>query len=108
MADVERYRERLLAMRSRLVQQIEGEIDDARESISKPGEQVRLHTHNADMDVSGLDEAIGVGHALENHLKTVDRFLGRLSQDGESLLANERERERLDALLETNDLFQAE
>lgn len=103
MKDVEEYRERLLAMRARLRRQISSEIDDVREVIQKPGEQVHLHTHNADMDVEGLDEAVGVSHALERRIRTVDDALGRLDREGETLLKNKKERERLDALLDTED-----
>ena len=103
MKDVDEYCDRLRAMRSRLLRQLDDEAEEIRESVQKPGEQIHLHTHNADMDVEGLDEAVGVSHALEQRLRTVDAVLGRLSRNGAAVLADARERERIDALLETND-----
>jgi hypothetical protein len=99
--EVESYVNRLTAMRDRLRRQIDDEVEEAREAIRKPGESVNLHTHNADMDVEGLDNAVGVGHALERRLATVEEMLGRLSGEGESYLASDRE--RLDAYLDTED-----
>ncbi|HEX6987274.1 MAG TPA: hypothetical protein VF170_17990 [Planctomycetaceae bacterium] len=103
MTDLETYRNRLAAMRDRLRRQIDDEVEIAREAIRKPGESVNLHTHNADMDVEGLDPAVGVGHALERRLATVEEMILRLDREGESLLKNERERERIDAYLDTED-----
>lgn len=103
MKDVQDYLDRLREMRSRLVGQLDREIEEVRDSIHKPGEQVNLHTHNADMDVEGLDEAVGVSHALEGRLKSVEGAIGRLTRDGEATLKNTRERERLDALLDLDD-----
>lgn len=101
MTELETYRSRLLAMRDRLRRQIEGEVEEAREAIRKPGESVNLHTHNADMDVEGLDNAVGVGHALERRLATVEEMLTRLDREGEPYLSSERE--RLDAYLDTEE-----
>lgn len=103
MKDVENYRDRLFAMRARLKRQLELEIDEVRDLANKPGEQVHLHTHNADMDVEGLDEAVGISHALERRMQTVNDALSRLDREGEGLLKNEIERERLDALLGTEE-----
>lgn len=103
MNDVNNYRDRLLAMRTRLRRQIESEVDEVRDLTQKPGEQVHLHTHNADMDVDGLDEAVGISHALERRVQTVEDALSRLDREGEALLKNETERERLDALLDTEE-----
>lgn len=99
MTQLESYRSRLLAMRDRLRRQIDSEVEEAREAIRKPGESVNLHTHNADMDVEGLDNAVGVGHALEQRLATVEEMLGRLDREGDRYLSSERE--RLDAYLDT-------
>ena len=101
MTELETYRSRLLSMRDRLRRQIDDEVETARESIRKPGESVNLHTHNADMDVEGLDEAVGIGHAFERRLATVEEMLGRLDQEGEPYLDSDRE--RLDAYLDTED-----
>jgi hypothetical protein len=101
MTELESYRSRLLAMRDRLRRQIEGEVEEAREAIRKPGESVNLHTHNADMDVEGLDNAVGVGHALERRLGTVEEMLARLDREGEPYLSSDRE--RLDAYLDTEE-----
>lgn len=103
MTKLETYRNRLLAMRNRLRRQIDDEIDEAREAIRKPGEEINLHTHNADMDVEGLDEAVGVGHALERQLASVEQILARLDSEGETLLKDDRQRERIDALLNPED-----
>jgi hypothetical protein len=103
MSDVESYRDRLVAMRTRLRRQIEAEFDEVRDLTNKPGEQVHLHTHNADMDVEGLDEAVGISHALERRTRSVEDALARLNRDGDALLKSEKERERLDALLDTED-----
>lgn len=101
MTQLESYRSRLLAMRDRLRRQIDSEVEEAREAIRKPGESVNLHTHNADMDVEGLDNAVGVGHALERRLATVEEMLGRLDREGDRYLTSERE--RLDAYLDTEE-----
>lgn len=108
MRDVDDYSDRLRAMRSRLLRQLDDEAEEIRESIQKPGEQIHLHTHNADMDVEGVDEAVGVSHALEQRLKTVDAMLAKLSHDGAAVLADERQREHLDALLEIEDFAEGE
>jgi len=101
VSEIESYVGRLTAMRDRLRRQIDDEVETAREVIRKPGESVNLHTHNADMDVEGLDEAVGVGHALQSRLATVEQMLGRLDREGETYLAGDRE--RLDAYLDTED-----
>ncbi|MGC1273900.1 MAG: hypothetical protein WBC44_09350 [Planctomycetaceae bacterium] len=101
MNDVETYLVRLAAMRERLRRQIDDEVEEARDAIHKPSENVNVHTHNADMDVEGLDNAVGVGHALEQRLATVEQMLVRLDAEGESYLKSERE--RLDAYLATED-----
>ena len=101
MKELDSYRGRLIAMRDRLRRQIDDEVEEAREAIRKPGESVNLHTHNADMDVEGLDPAIGVGHALEQRLATVEQMLQRLDREGEPYL--KKERERIDAYLDTED-----
>ena len=100
-SELESYVSRLTAMRDRLRRQIDDEVETAREVIRKPGESVNLHTHNADMDVEGLDEAVGVGHALESRLRTVEQMIEKLNRDGEKYLASDRE--RLDAYLDTED-----
>lgn len=101
MTELETYRGKLISMRDRLRRQIDDEVESARESIRKPGESVNLHTHNADMDVEGLDEAVGVGHALQNRLEAVEEMLGRLDREGDLYLGEDRE--RLDAYLDTED-----
>ena len=101
MTELETYRGKLIAMRDRLRRQIDDEVESARESIRKPGESVNLHTHNADMDVEGLDEAVGVGHALQTRLSAVEEMLGRLDREGDLYLGEDRE--RLDAYLDTED-----
>lgn len=101
MTDVETYRSRLAAMRDRLRRQIDNEVEEARDSIHKPGENTNLHTHNADMDVEGLDNAVGVGHALQTRLETVDEMISRLDKEGDAYL--KRDRPRLDAYLDTED-----
>ncbi len=100
MRDIDSYVNRLTAMRDRLRRQIEEEIEEARDAIRKPGENVNLHTHNADMDVEGLDEAVAVGHAFEQRLAEVERMLVRLRRDGQAMLNDDRERERFDSYLE--------
>jgi hypothetical protein len=99
MTELESYLNRLTAMRDRLRRAIGDEIDQAREAIRKPGETSNLHTHNADMDVEGLDPAVGVGHALQDRLEAVEEILGRLDREGERYLATDRE--RIDAYLDT-------
>ncbi len=101
MTELETYRSRLLSMRDRLRRQIDNEIEAAREAIRKPGESNNLHTHNADMDVEGLDEAVGIGHAFERRLATVEEMLGRLDHEGEPYLDSDRE--RLDAYIDMED-----
>ncbi|MBA3316164.1 MAG: hypothetical protein M3552_06545 [Planctomycetota bacterium] len=101
MSKLESYKDRLAAMRDRLRRQIESEVDEARDSIHKPGESNNLRTHNADMDVEGLDEAVGIGHALERRLADVEQILMRLDKEGESVLKDKKERERIDAYLDT-------
>jgi hypothetical protein len=103
MSKLETYRDRLGAMRDRLRRQIDGEIEDAREAIHKPGEVNNLRTHNADMDVEGLDKAVGIGHALEKRLTDVEEILTRLEREGESVLKDKKERQRIDAFLDSED-----
>ena len=101
MNDVDTYLSRLVAMRDRLRRLIDDEVEEARDAVHKPGENVNVHTHNADMDVEGLDNAVGVGHALENRLATVEQMLVRLESEREPYL--KAERERIDAYLDTED-----
>ena len=103
MTEIESYVSRLTAMRDRLRRQIDDEVETAREAIRKPGESVNLHTHNADMDVEGLDQAVAIGHAFEQSLASVEEMLGRLDREGESLLSDERERARIDAYLDNEE-----
>ena len=101
MNEVENYLRRLSAMRERLRRLVDDEVEEARDAVHKPGESVNIHTHNADMDVEGLDNAVGVGHALVHRLVTVDKMLARLGTDGEPYL--NQNRERIDAYLDTED-----
>ena len=99
--NLEETKQKLQAMRDRLQRQIGEQANEAYESMHRDGDGVHMHTHNADMDVEGLDEAVGVSHALEARVSTVDRLLQRLNSEGEQLLKNSKERERIDALLAT-------
>ncbi len=103
MSKLDSYRDRLASMRDRLRRQIEHEVEVARDSIHKPGEPNNLHTHNADMDVGGLDEAVGIGHALERRLADVEELMTRLDRDGEDVLKDKKERQRIDAFLASED-----
>jgi hypothetical protein len=102
MSETETYLNRLASMRDRLRRQIDDEVEEAREAIRKPGENTNLHTHNADMDVEGLDNAVGVGRALEHRLTMVDQIISQLTAGGDDYLRSDRE--RIDAYLTTEGL----
>jgi len=99
MSETDDYLNRLTAMRDRLRRSIDDEVEEARDAIRKPGENTNLHTHNADMDVEGLDNAVGVGHALEHRLAMVEKIIERLSTERDNYLTSDRE--RIDAYLAT-------
>ena len=105
MKDLATYRNRLYAMRDRLREQMNHHVEDARDVVSKPGEQVHLHTHNADMDVEGLDEAVALNHNAQQRLHSVEDMLAQLDEAGEAYLTDERQRMRLDALLDNEDFI---
>ena len=104
--DVNSVRTRLMSMRDRIRKQIGDQVDDIYEATHKDGDGAHLHTHNADMDAEGVDEAVGLSHAFEQRLRTIDGLLHRLDAEGESLLNDERERAHIEALLETEDFAQ--
>ena len=100
---VAHYRTRLRAMHDRLAKLIEEERELAEESVDGPGQDGILHTHNADMDVEGVDAAVATARGLRDELRGADLALGDLkARDGGETLT-EAERAKYDSMLETQD-----
>ena len=99
---VAHYRDKLTAMHDRLAKQIAGEREIAEET-SQPADDGILHTHNADMDVEGVDGAVGRARALRDELRRADLALNDLKGKGDGDELDEAKRAELDALLSTQD-----
>ena len=98
---VAHYREKLTAMHDRLAEKIADEREAAQDSIDGPGQDGILHTHNADMDVEGVDAAVGRARGLRDELRQADLALGDLKGRGDDETLDDAEATRLDSLLET-------
>ena len=57
---VDKYHQRLLALRSRLVDEIRDAAENVTEKVQAPGEVSNLPTHTAYRDSEGLDEGAAV------------------------------------------------
>ena len=97
---VAHYRDKLSAMHDRLAKTIADEREGARDA-AEPAEDGILHTHNADMDVEGVDAAVGRARGLQNELRQVDLALGDLRNRPDEDAVDGDEAAKLDALLET-------
>ena len=75
---MQRYRDQLLDMRSRLQDEID-HIDQARvQQLRRPGDLSSVPTHNADNDTEGLDVDLAVDATLRDELRAVNYALERI------------------------------
>jgi RNA polymerase-binding protein DksA len=77
-SDLARYKQQLLAMRSRLMRDVDHIEGAIREIISVPGELSNVPTHNADRASEGLDEEVDVAQNEEGLLTAVEASLERI------------------------------
>jgi len=74
-----RFRDQLLEMRSRIKGEIE-HIDQARsELVRRPGDISDAPVHNADSDAEGLDVDLTVDAALRDELRSINDALERIT-----------------------------
>ena len=97
---VAHYREKLTAMHDRLAKMIGGEREIAEESAEPDADGV-LHTHNADMDVEGVDAAVARARGLRDEMRRADLALNDLKGRGDGDTLDDAKRAGLDSLLET-------
>lgn len=76
--NVEKYRERLVALRDRLKSDIAGHAEAIQESVRAPGDDIDLPTHPADRDVEGLDKEVELGQRQHLILEQVEAALDRI------------------------------
>ena len=73
-----RFESHLIAMRRRLVHEVDSAEDSLREDVVKPGEISSLPTHPADTDVEGLDGQVAISLNEESLLEQVEAAIERL------------------------------
>lgn len=78
--ELERYRQRLLQLRTRLRNEIEGIGQGARDVVNRPGEDPDVMTHMADQDTELLDQEAVVGRTLNEVLNDVRAALERVDE----------------------------
>ena len=96
---VAHYRERLSAMHARLAETVKDEREGAVDA-AVPADDGILHTHNADMDVEGVDAAVARVRSLRDELQQTDGALAALKDRPGDEEVPEAEATRLDLLLE--------
>jgi DnaK suppressor protein len=78
-AQRDQYRERLLALRARLTDEVRAAIDTVAEKAGAPDEVSHVPTHAADRDSEGLDRDIALEANREKMLEGIDRSLERIN-----------------------------
>ena len=68
----------LVALRKRLLREVESSEAALREDVDKPGEITSLPTHPADQDVEGLDSEIAISQNEELLLEQVEAAIERI------------------------------
>ncbi len=77
-ATMDRHKEHLLALRSRLREDITAIGDRLPDKVNPPGENSSIPTHPADMDTEGLDAEIALERNQEGLLDAVEQALRRM------------------------------
>ena len=72
------FESQLLALRKRLVHEVDSAEESFREDVVKPGDISSLPTHPADADVEGLDSAVAIAQNEELILEQVEEALRRI------------------------------
>jgi DnaK suppressor protein len=72
------YQSRLVAMRERLILDVQATEEGIREDIVTPGEHVASSMHPGDQDVEGLLENIAIAQNEEQLLEQVEAALARI------------------------------
>jgi DnaK suppressor protein len=75
---MEKYRERLVALRDRLQADIAGHAEAIQESVRTSGDDVGGPTHPADRDVEGLDKEVELEYRQHAILDQVEAGLRRI------------------------------
>ena len=68
----------LIAMRKRLLHEVDSAEEALREDVVKPGQISSLPTHAADTDVEGLDSQVAISLNEESLLEQVEAAIERL------------------------------
>jgi len=77
---VEKYHQRLLGLRARVIDEIRDATEEVAERIQAQGEISNLPTHTADRDSEGLDEEITLETSREDLLYAIDEALERIAE----------------------------
>jgi DnaK suppressor protein len=72
------FKLRLLALRKRLLREVDSAEQALREDVVKPGDITSVPTHPADQDVEGLDSEIAIAQNEELLLEQVEAALERI------------------------------
>jgi DnaK suppressor protein len=72
------FKSRLLALRKRLIHEVDAAEDALREDVRAPGELSNLPTHPADHAVEGLDAELAIAQNEEHLLAEVEAALERI------------------------------
>jgi len=72
------FKLQLLALRNRLLRDVDSAEQALREDVVKPGEISSVRTHPADQDVEGLDAEIAIAQNEEVLLEQVEAALERI------------------------------
>jgi DnaK suppressor protein len=75
---VQRYKERLLALRERLREDVRSRVARVPEQIHTPGDISDVPTHTADNDVEGIDSEVAVGGIQIAELNEISAALSRI------------------------------
>jgi RNA polymerase-binding transcription factor DksA len=110
-AQIDRYKNRLLEMRSRLIGEINRMGEAVVEDIQSPGNLSHVPSHPADRDSEGLETMIALERTEGGLLNQVNSALGRIEQGSFGRCegcGGEILRERLEALPYTPYCVQCE
>jgi DnaK suppressor protein len=72
------FKSQLLALRKRLLREVDSAEEALREDVVKPGDITSVPTHPADQDVEGLDSEIAVAQNEELLLEQVEAAIERV------------------------------
>lgn len=77
--DIEKYKNRLLSLRSRLTGEVERIIEAVQQEAREPGRISNVPVHPADQAQDGIDVEVDILHNEQDILKMVEDALDRVS-----------------------------